>query len=143
MKSWYNSQTFVNLKDSSFAMFSAELSHYFKTKTCQYPQIKINLCCKYVIKGISWHFGIENYVWRVCIVQNLCEYCRLFCSTFCARIVSILPTHILLLIIPLAMNSTLHVKTVFSVVKTNLFTYGNRHLFCLEATFLTMDAMSH
>ena len=32
--------------------------------------------------GTSGHFQIENYAWRLGLVQNLCEYCRLFCMIF-------------------------------------------------------------
>ena len=32
--------------------------------------------------GIFGHFGIENYVWRLGIVENLCEYCWFFLYGF-------------------------------------------------------------
>ena len=49
--------------------------------------------------GVTGHFGTENYVCKVGIIQNLCEYCRLFLFDFCAQTISIPPIYTLLITI--------------------------------------------
>ena len=46
------------------------------------PKLCLYLQTKLCIMGISGHFGIENYVCKVAIVQNRCEYCRCFMYDF-------------------------------------------------------------
>ena len=38
-------------------------------------QIGLQAICMIVIFG---HFGLENYILKLSIVQNLCEYCQFF-----------------------------------------------------------------
>ena len=49
--------------------------------------------------GVTGHFGTENYVCKVGIIQNLCEYCRFFLLDFWAQTISIPPIYTLLITI--------------------------------------------
>lgn len=47
--------------------------------------------------GISGHFCIENFAWRLGMVQSLCEFCQFFCMIFWVQTVPIPPNHRLIL----------------------------------------------
>ena len=65
---------------------------------CQYPQTKM---CQFFllaicIMGILGQSGTKNYVWRLGIIQNLCEFCWFFLYDFWAQNVPIPQTYKLL-----------------------------------------------
>ena len=46
------------------------------------PNLLIILVSNIYILGISRHFNTKNYMSRLAIVQNLCEYCQFFLCDF-------------------------------------------------------------